>query len=136
MLGVPVQDDPGAGDQSGSRSMFCAYTSSSGQTGLSMTYCVETPMKLESAIVPVKRLRPSAMLPASSACASDIFSGRTPTSSFPPAVGAVAQRCAGSRSLASAAVTTTSPPVLDATSASMRLEVPRKLATKVVCGFS
>ena len=116
--------------------MFCAYTSKSGQTGLSTTYCVETPMKLESAIVPVMRLRPPGMPSASSAWVRVIFSGRTPTSTLPPAVVGAEHRVPGSSRVRSPAFRTMSSPFLVSICASMRLEVPRKFATKVVCGFS
>ena len=85
---------------------------------------------------PVTRLRPSAMAPSSSRWASEIFSGRTPTRSLPPLVVGAEHRPPGSLSLAPPAVTTRSSPFFSATSASMRLEVPRKFATNVVFGFS
>ena len=59
-------------------------------------------MKLESAIRPVTRLRPSGIRPASSACVREIFSGRTPTSTLPPVVVGAEQRAPGSGELAAA----------------------------------
>ncbi len=93
-------------------------------------------MKLESAIFPVIRLRPAGISPASSACVREIFSGRTPTRTLPPVVVAAEHRAVGSVSLPPPALRTISSPPLESTSASMRLEVPRKLATNVVFGFS
>lgn len=135
MRGVPVQDDLGPGVSLESRSMFCSYTWSDFPAGLSTTYCVETPMKLESMIRPVTRLRPSVIASASSRCAREIFSGRMPRSSLPPFAVGAGHRPVGSRSFPPLAATTMSVPV-ETTSPSMRFEVPRKLATNVVRGFS
>lgn len=93
-------------------------------------------MKEESAILPVMRLRPSGISPASSAGMREIFSGRTPTSTLPPVVVGAEHRASGRTSLPPPAFSTMSSPLLESTSASMKLEVPRKLATKVVRGFS
>ncbi|GAA3216905.1 hypothetical protein GCM10020256_19520 [Streptomyces thermocoprophilus] len=67
-----------------------------------MTYCVETPMKLASAIFPVMRLRPSVIVPASSAWVMEIFSGRTPISTRPPAVAGGGAALGGQQQLAAA----------------------------------
>lgn len=93
-------------------------------------------MKLESAILPVIRLRPSGISPASSTWVRETFSGRTPTRTLPPAAVGAEQRACGRTSLPPPAARTMSSPFLLSTAASMRFEVPRKLATNVVCGFS
>ncbi len=135
--GAPVQDHLGAG-RAGHRGRCSGSRPRTGQTALSTTYSVETPMKLESAILPVIRLRPAGILPASSTCVSDIFSGRNSHSgpcrrsswapNIAPAAGPACRRPPPGRCRRR--------PRLPSTAASMRFEVPRKLATNVVCGFS
>lgn len=66
----------------------------------------------------------------------EIFSGRTPSSTFPPAAVGPLLRAEGRTSLPPPAFSTMSSPDLVSTSASMKLDVPRKLATNVVRGFS
>lgn len=117
--------------------MFCAYTASSGQAGLSTTYWVETPMKLVPTIRPTTRLRPGGTVPASSAWVRVIFSGRMPTRTFPPfAVGAVHRAAGRVSSHPPLPETVRFSPSVRRISVSMRLEVPRKFATNVVRGFS
>ncbi|CAM5584598.1 hypothetical protein SROCM77S_05657 [Streptomyces rochei] len=136
MRRVPVQDDVGAGGEAGVAVDVLGVDLELGQAAQSTMYWVETPMKLVLLILPVMRLRLSGMEPASSAWVMLIFSGRTPTRTLPPARAGAAQRATGRTSLSPAAFTTTSSAPRVSTSASMRLEVPRKLATKVVRGFS
>lgn len=67
--------------------------------------------------------------------AREIFSGRMPTRILPPRAVGAEHRPAGSRSVLPPTPTRMSVPD-SVISPSMRLEVPRKLATKVVFGFS
>ncbi|GAA3042691.1 hypothetical protein GCM10020000_22200 [Streptomyces olivoverticillatus] len=132
-----MQDDLGAGRQARvALDVLRVDGQAGGATGLSTRYWVETPMKPAWVIRPVMRLRPSGTEAASSAWVRVIFSGRMPTSSFSPVRAVAVHRVAGRASLVSQARRRMSSPEVSRTSAAMRLEVPRKLATKVVRGVS
>ena len=112
---------------------FCTMTVSSSPPAARTRYWIETPRNAATITVPRATLAPAgASAPAGT---SVIFSGRTPMRTL--AVSCGPMRAVGTCSWAPSWVSTEDvAPSLLVIFASIRFEMPRKLATNWVCGCS